>query len=146
MKFRKILLACTILLLFNCAKYPIEEKLKEKDSFWYIFHDDNADGVFENLNYGYEFYSSGKLDYMGFDISTNTLQSFRMDDVKQVLTWDYNNEENSIRIEHKKYEIISTENDTLVLKYENLNKNRILINLKKNNTSILKTFWLKSKK
>ncbi|MDR2235916.1 MAG: hypothetical protein LBE92_07315 [Chryseobacterium sp.] len=114
----------------------------EKDSFWYIFAYNEDKDIYENIHYGYVFFSNGNLDYKGFDFSTNILRSFKMDDVEQVMTWNSQQKNNVIKIENKTYNIISSKNDTLRLQYANSKKKRVLINLKNKNPTVLKSFKL----
>ncbi|MBP0613608.1 hypothetical protein J8J42_11205 [Chryseobacterium sp. cx-311] len=129
-------------LLLSCAKSPLEQEITEKDSFWYIFAYNKEEEVYENINYGYVFYGNGSIDYKGFDFSTNTLKSFRMNDVKQVMKWDYEQKNNVLKIENKTYDILEFKKDTIVLQYFNDRKKRILINLRDKNPTILKSVKL----
>jgi len=127
--------------LFGCGKHPIESKLSENGNFWYIFHENNDKNVYENINYGYVFINNGNLDYRNYDFSTNKTNSFRMNDVKQIMKWKLINSK-EIQIEHKIYSIKRFDKDTLILTYQNSNKNRILINLKNKNPRELIRFKL----
>lgn len=129
-------------LLLSCSQNPVEQKITDEKSFWYIFAYNKEKNIYENINYGYVFYTNGSIDYRGFDFSTKTLKSFRMNDVKQVMKWDYQQANNVLKIENKTYNILKFEKDTLVLQYSNDKKKRILINLKDKNPTILKSIRL----
>ncbi|WP_346984951.1 hypothetical protein [Chryseobacterium sp. POE27] len=128
--------------LLSCTKSSLEQKITEKNSFWYIFAYNKEENIYENINYGYIFYPDGSIDYKGFDFSTNSLKSFRMDDVKQVMKWNYQQKDNVLEIENKTYDVLKFKVDTLILQYSNDKKKRILINLQTKNPSKLKSFRL----
>ncbi|UHO36716.1 hypothetical protein H5J24_12835 [Chryseobacterium capnotolerans] len=75
--------------------------------------------------------------------SSNTLRSFRMNDVKPIMKWDYQQKTNILKIENKTYDILELKKDTLVLQYSNDKKKRILVNLRAKNPIILKSIKLR---
>lgn len=137
MKNLKVLLILINFVFLGCND-SVTNQLTKEDNVWYIFTEKKVNS-FENINYAYCFYPNGKLDYQIYDFSTDSLRSFRMNDVKQLMRWDYENEQNILKIENKKYKIIKFEEDTLVLKYINSNKKRILINLRNKNPTTFKS-------
>ncbi|MFC5873972.1 hypothetical protein ACFP3I_15350 [Chryseobacterium arachidis] len=137
-----MLLILNSFLLSSCTKSSLEQKITEKNSFWYIYASNKEENIYENINYGYKFYPDGSIDYKGFDFSTNSLKNFRMDDVKQIMKWNYQQKDNVLKIENKTYDVLKFKEDTLILQYSNDKKKRILINLQTNNPTKLKSFRL----
>ncbi|MFC3161019.1 hypothetical protein SAMN05443633_101100 [Chryseobacterium arachidis] len=142
MKNLIVLLILNSFLLSSCTKSSLEQKITEKNSFWYIYASNKEENIYENINYGYKFYPDGSIDYKGFDFSTNSLKNFRMDDVKQIMKWNYQQKDNVLKIENKTYDVLKFKEDTLILQYSNDKKKRILINLQTNNPTKLKSFRL----
>lgn len=138
--FKDIFLVIFYFLILNsCSRNSIEQRLCEKGNLWFIFKENSNEAEYENINYGYTFFDNGKLDYKIFDFSLNKPHSFKMDDLKQVLTWEFI-EPNSIRIEHKIYKILKFDEDTLRLKFVDSDKTRLLINLRNKNPRVLKIY------